>query len=599
VVLGTRVARTRSLAWQSIAALALTACVGTVGAPEQGSGALPGAAGPATGPALPSTSTAVPATAGDGALGTPTAQAQAGAAAPAAAGACGSGRAPLRRLTRFELNNTLRDLLGDTSQAARALPSEELGNGFGNDADTQSVSSVLAEQYSKLAETVALRATETPAAMAKLDACAASLTATTETSCARTILDKLGTRAFRRPLAAAEGDELQALYSAARAEASFEVSLATAIEALLQAPEFLYRIELGQVDQADSAGKRRPSGDEMATRLSFLFWGTLPDDALRLAAQSGELSTSAGVMSQARRMLEDPRSREVIRFFFDNLLPISSLPQLVRDPMQFAGWSAQIGALLHEETQTFLEYEIFSGSGTWPGVLTAPYTFVNDALAEFYGMPAVQGATFQKVPLDPTQRMGLLTQGSLMAGTTASNFTNPVIRGAFVARHLMCRPLKLPTDPNILAQVKPPDPYSGKTARERYSQHSRDPVCAACHVQMDPIGFTFENFDAVGRYRTTENGVTIDASGQLPGAPNPVSNAVGLAQSVAAEAEAQDCFVYHWVDFAYGRSHSAASADRCVEKQLAAAFEASGYDIKQLLLDLTQTDAFLYLPEDP
>jgi hypothetical protein len=230
-------------------------------------------------------------------------------------------------------------------------------------------------------------------------------------------------------------------------------------------------------------------------------------------------------------------------------------------------------------------------------MLTAPYTFVNEALAKYYGLPGVQGASFQKVPVDTTQRLGLLTQAGVMAGTTTSNFTNPVLRGAFVARQLMCRPLRLPSDPNILAMVKPPDPYSGKTARERFGAHSKDPVCAACHQQMDPIGLTFESFDAVGQFRTQENGVVIDTSGQLPGTQGTLRNAMELAQAVAAEAETQACFVAHWLDFAYGRSlQPADSADACLKERVETAFKASGYNVKQLLLDLTQTDAFLYLP---
>lgn len=553
----------------------------TVGGPAL-PGTLPGqgiAAAAAGGPAL---------TAAAGAMAVAPASSKCATAAGMAT------RSPLRRLTRFEFNNSVRDLLGDTTSPARAFPSEELGNGFGNDADTQSVSSLLAEQYSKIAEAIALRATETPAALATLDACATTLTAASEAACARTILDKLSARAYRRPVIAAESEALFALFSAARAEASFGVALAAPIEAILQSPDFLYRVELGQ---PDAAGRRRPSGDEMATRLSFLFWGTLPDAALQAAAQSGELASADGVLRQAQRLLEDPRSHATVRFFFDNLLPIASLSQLVRDPAAFPGWTPEVGALLHQETQTFLEYEIFSGSGTWPGMLTAPYTFVNDALARYYGMAPVQGAAFQRVPVDPAQRLGLLTQGGLMAGTTTSNFTNPVTRGAFVARQLMCRPLRLPSDPNVLAMVKPPDPYSGKTARERYGAHSREPVCMACHQQMDPIGLTFESYDAVGQFRTQENGVVIDTSGQLPGTQHAVRNAVELAQAVAGEDETQACFVAHWLDFAYGRSlQPSDAADACLKERVEAAFKASGYNVKQLLLDLTQTDAFLYLP---
>ena len=500
----------------------------------------------------------------------------------------------MRRLTRFEYNNSVRDLLGDTTQPARSFPSEELSNGFGNDAEAQSVSSLLAEQYASVAEAVAQRATSTPEALGKLDDCARAPSEASEPSCARRILGRLGARAYRRPLAADEAEALHAVYSAARPQASFGVALGTALEALLQAPDFLYRIELGA---ADGGGRKRPSGHEMATRLSYMFWGTLPDDALRAAADSGELSSGAGVLAQARRLLDDPRSRNIVRFFFDNLLPIASLGQLERDPQLYPRWSSAIGALLREETQTFLEHEIFSGEGTWPSVLTAPYTFANEALAKYYGLPAVSGTAFQKVPLDTTQRLGLLTQAGMMAGTTRSNNTNPVLRGAFVARQLLCRPLALPSDPEILAKVKPPDPYSGKTARERYGAHSREPVCAGCHQQMDPIGLTLENFDAVGQYRSSENGVMIDASGALPGEPGTVQNAVELARKLAQSEDAQDCFALHWLEYAYGRSLDESDpGDLCVNQRVQTAFKAAGYNVRQLLLDLTQTEAFLYLP---
>jgi Protein of unknown function (DUF1592)/Protein of unknown function (DUF1588)/Protein of unknown function (DUF1587)/Protein of unknown function (DUF1595)/Protein of unknown function (DUF1585) len=540
---------------------------------------------------------------------------QPGAVPPTAAGAAGGaspaqpqpnwrcadqaaitpGRAPLRRLTRFEYNNSVRDLLGDTTSPAKAFPSEEIGNGFGNDADAQSVPSLLAEQHSAVAESVAQRATE-PAALAKLDPCTAGLQPAGEAACARKIVEKLTTRAYRRTLVAGEADALLGLYTAARAKAPFAVALATSIEALLQTPDFLYRIELGAPD-SKRPELARPSGAEMATRLAYLFWGSLPDAALMAAADAGELNTDAGVLAQARRLRDDPRGRATLRFFFDNLLPIASLAQLERDSMAYPTYSAAVGAAMREETQRFLEYEIFEGSGSWPGALTAPYTFVNEVLAKFYGLPNVSGADFRKVDVNPTQRLGLLTQAGVMAGTTPSNHTNPVLRGSFIVQKLMCRPLALPSDPNILAKVKPPDPYSGKTARERYSAHSKDPVCATCHQFMDPIGLTFENYDAVGAYRTQENGETIDASGWLPGSMDKVMNSVELARKIAASDETQDCFAWQWLNYAYGRTlEDTQPADVCIKESLQRAFRASGYDVKQLLLDLTQTDAFLYLP---
>jgi hypothetical protein len=508
------------------------------------------------------------------------------------------GRAPLRRLTRFEYNNAVRDLLGDTTAPASALPPEEIGNGFGNDADVLSVSSLLAEQYGSVAEGIAGRATATATALGRLATCASSITATTAAAtrdaCVRTVIDSLAPRAYRRPLAAGESDALFALEESVRAtaNATFATGISAIIQALLQSPEFLYRPEWGVPDPANPT-LRRPSGDEMATRLSFLLWGTLPDDALRTAARGGDLLTKEGVLAQATRMLGDARSHNVVRFFFDNLLPINGLSDLARDTTLFPKFSSTVGAAMHEETQQFLEYEIFQGGGTWPSALTAPYTFLNSTLASFYGIPGVTTDTFQKVMLpDLTQRLGLLLQGGVMTGTITSNKSNPVLRGSFVVNKLLCRKISLPTDPAILAMVQIPSDTSGATARERFSKHSSQPVCSGCHQFLDPIGFALENFDPVGQYRTQENGVTIDATSTVPGL-GPVSGPVELVQKIASSEEAQTCFASHWMDFGYGRTMGA--GDECTVAGVDASFKSSGYNVKQLLLALTQTDAFLYL----
>jgi hypothetical protein len=513
-------------------------------------------------------------------------------------GAIFPGRAPIRRLTRFEYNNTVRDLFGDDTEPANAFPSEELGNGFGNDADAQAVSSFLAESYSTVAEQVALRATASPAALAKLEPCAGDVTTTTdaatELACARATIERLATGAFRRPLAEGELDELVALQQEIRATADFRTSIAAIIEAVLQSPDFLYRPELGLPDP-DGSRFRRPSGHEMATRLSYFLWGTQPDADLLAAAENGELLAAEGVRKHAERMLEDPRSRPVVRFFFDNLLPISNLSRLERDEALFPTFSAQTGALMREETQRFLEYSIFEDTGSWRDVLTASYTFVNEPLAAFYGIPGVEGDEFRKVELDPSQRLGLMLQGGVLAGTIHSNSTNPVTRGSFVVQKLMCIDIAAPTG-DIAEQVKPPDPYSGATARERYLQHSEDPVCKTCHQYMDPVGLALENYDPVGLWRDSENGVTIDASGSVPGTDGTTNGPVELARRIAETDAVVVCFAENWLNFAYGRTLG--EDDECTTEAVQTAFRDSGYDVKALLLAMTQTDAFLYLPAE-
>jgi hypothetical protein len=513
-------------------------------------------------------------------------------------GASSIGRAPLRRLTRAEYNASVRDLLGDDSNPANGFPSEELGNGFGNSADAQSVSSLLAEQYSAVAEAVARRATESPERLARLHACAAPspADAAAEDACARSLIGEIAARAYRRPLSPPELDELLAFHAAMRAGSDFAGGIAAVLEVVLQSPDFLYRIERGMPDPV-RPGLLSLTGPEMATRLSYLFWGTLPDAELMDAAANGSLGSPAGVLNQATRMLEDPRARQVVRFFFDNLLPIGSLASLERDRTLFPSFAPAIGALMHEETQTFLEREIFEDGGSWPSALSAPYTYVNAQLADYYGIPGVTGEMFQKVALDPARRLGLLTQGGMLAGTTHSNTTSPVQRGAYVVRKLMCVDIPLPTaellGPEVFAMIKPPEPYSGATARERFSKHSADPVCASCHQRMDPVGLALENFDAVGLWRDRENDVAIEPSGEVPGLGK-VGSAIELAQKIAGSEETQRCFATHWLDYAFGRTLD--MNDACTRATVEMAFASSGYDVRSLLLAITQTDAFLHLP---
>jgi hypothetical protein len=179
-----------------------------------------------------------------------------------------------------------------------------------------------------------------------------------------------------------------------------------------------------------------------------------------------------------------------------------------------------------------------------------------------------------------------------MAGTVTTNRSNPVLRGSFVINRLLCRKLSLPTDPEILALVQVPDDTTGATARERFSKHSSQAVCRSCHQYLDPIGFALENFDPIGQFRTEENGVPIDASGTLPGSDMPITGAVDLARWLAETAEAQSCFALHWLEFAQGRTMK--REDACTREDVDTRFEQSGYDVKELLLSLTQTDTFLY-----
>ena len=504
--------------------------------------------------------------------------------------------APIRRLTRNEFNNTVAELLGDTTSPAINLPPEVLGNGFSNDAAQQTVSADLVSGYSDVAGDIASRAVQA-ASLAKLVPCASSATtSTSQDDCARTFVESWVPKAYRRPLAAGEADALLALEKSVTSGDSFTSGLAAVIEAVLQSPDFLYRLEFGVAD-ASQPTLRRPTGDEMATRLSYLFWASPPDDTLRSAATSGELLTTDGILKNAKRLLESDKAHGIVKFFFDSLLPITTLTDQTRDADKYPNFSPQMGAYMRQETEKFLDAQIFAENGSLPSIFTANYTFVNEPLAKFYGMSGVTGSSFQKVPLDPTQRRGLLTQGAIMTGTTVTNSTNPVLRGSFILNKLMCMNISLPSDPAVLALVAVPLDVTGPTARDRYTAHSKQTLCQGCHRLIDPVGFALENYDAVGQYRTTENNVPIDASGKLPSATENVTGAVQLAQQLADSVQVQQCFVQHWIEYGYGRTlHNSSPEDACLQEKLNSAFKASGFNIKQLLLDLTQTAAFQYLP---
>jgi hypothetical protein len=419
--------------------------------------------------------------------------------------------------------------------------------------------------------------------------------AASETACAKTIAETFTPKAWRRALAPGEADGLVALFTDIRVGNDFPTSVAAMLEAIFQSPEFLYRPEFG-VSVAGRTDVKQPTGDEMASRLSFLFWASMPDDALRASAAAGELSNPTGIRTQAQRLLADPKARDVVRFFFDKLLPIESLAQLERDKVTFPAFSGKVGSLLRTETQTFLENEIFGGPGTWPGVFTAKYTYVNQELATFYGIPGVTGESFQKVMLDPnTHRGGLLTQAGVLAGPIHTNQANPVVRGSFVVQKLMCQIIPKPTG-EIAAKVTPPDPNSAATARQRFTTHSTDPVCRACHVNMDPVGFSLENFDPVGQWRDQEKGETIDASGDAP-ILGKFNGALELEAQLASSEQVQKCFASQWMNFGYGRTLSEAEA--CGVESVLNKFKESNYNIQELLLALTQSDAFLTLPAVP
>lgn len=501
------------------------------------------------------------------------------------------GAAPIRRLTRFELNNTLRDLLGDTTRAGDRLPPELKGNGFSNDAASLTTTRVLVDAYRTIASELATTATRDAAALAKLSTC--DVAALGEEACAHSFVSDFGKKAFRRPLGEGEAAALYGVYVAGKEGATHAAGLKAVIEMALQSPQFLYRGEVGT--QVPGKVVRRPTSSEMATRLSYLLWGSAPDARLLDVAAQQQLDTPAQVKAQAEQMLQDTRARDVLRYFTNTLYGIAGLDGLERSAEAFPTFNLALGPLFRQETERFIEDVVWSGAGDFATLFNAPYSFVNGPLAAFYGLPGVTGDAFQRVERDPARRLGLLSHASVLAATTPGSRNNPVVRGKFIFEEIMCG--HVPSPP-VGLNVKEPPADPTRTTRERFTAHREMEPCRSCHVMLDPIGFGLENFDGVGLWRDSENGKPVDASGELPSGLDAAGAFVGpaeLAKKIAGSQDAQRCFADKWLSFAYGRVPG--DADACSKSQLETAFREANGNVKALLLAATQTDAFLYLPQ--
>jgi mono/diheme cytochrome c family protein len=335
-----------------------------------------------------------------------------------------------------------------------------------------------------------------------------------EQACAQRIFSTLARRAYRRPVTGADVKVLMDVYKRGRADGTFDTGIQWGLERLLTDPDFLLRVE------HDPAGVKpgtpyRLDDVALASRLSFFLWSSIPDDELLELAARGRLKDEAVLLQQVQRMLHDERASSLITNFFSQWLTLRALATQRPDVKAFPDFDENLRRAFQQETELFLRAQFLEDRPATE-LLTANYTFVNERLARHYGIPYVRGAHFRRVTYPDDRRAGLLGQGSILTVTSYAHRTSPVLRGAWILRNLLGvppppPPANVPPFPENTGTAQP------KTVRERMEQHRRNPVCAACHGQMDPLGFAFENFDAIGRWRTIDEGSPIDPSGAFPG----------------------------------------------------------------------------------
>ncbi|MBL8918512.1 MAG: DUF1592 domain-containing protein [Myxococcaceae bacterium] len=496
------------------------------------------------------------------------------------------GSAPMRRLSHEEYEHAIEDLFGDAAlarQVSAGFITDSTSLGFRNAARFLDVKPVMMQKYQDAAEAVAAQVTST-ANLPRLLPCPTS----GGEACARQAIERLLLRAYRRPAPVADVDRYVAVWRAGSMGADFRTGMEWVVGAVLQAPKFLYRLE---VDGSMTA--RALGAYELASRLSFLFWQAGPDDALLEAARTGRLSTAADVEREARRLLADRKAERVFNFF-EQWMDVDELDPLRRDAMVFPGLPATLATLLREETRQFVKASVLDGDGTFETLMTSPVTFVNGDLARHYGLSGITGTTWQRTTFTSGLRGGLFMNSGALVSHDKQSRTSIVNRGMRVRTQLLCQTVPAPPDdvPLNLGAI------NGEFSQaDRLAQHRTNPSCSGCHTLLDPLGEPFENVDAVGRERTMENGRPIRTSGEIHASRDidgAVSSGIDLMRKLSTSNEARECMVTQLFRFSHGRQEE--TTDLCSRQRALERFKNSAWNVRELLVALTQTDDFLFKP---
>ena len=494
----------------------------------------------------------------------------------------------VRRLTHIEYDNTIQDLFGIVAKHSANFETDLAQDGFTNNSAGQNVSPTLAEQYMVAAESISEAATANLTQLLGCDPAAMG-----EAACIQQFITKFGKRVWRRPLSAEETARLSQVFTTARADFDVKASVQLLIQVFLQSPQFVYLLEPNPAGVA--AGEMNPLGPwQMATRLSYFLLGSMPDPDLFQAAEASALSTAEGVTAEAKRLLKLPKARARIGLFFEEWLRLRNIERMQKDATMFPQYTLAVAPLMLEQVKRFTQSIILDDNGTARDLLTASYSFISPELSSMYAVtlpPGTGNGQFVRVELNPNQRSGLLTHVAVLAKLAHINQTDPVHRGKFVRTGLLCGALA-PPPADLVISI--PEVTPGTTTRERFRIHQENPSCAGCHVLMDPIGLGFERYDAIGQWRDTDNGLPIDATGEVfrSDVAGPFDGAVQLSQKLAQSEQVMDCMARTWLRFALGRSDL--DNDAGAIAVAGGKFKESGFVMKELLVALTGTNTFRY-----
>ncbi len=498
----------------------------------------------------------------------------------------------LRRLTGAQFKNAVSDVFGVA--VLGDLDADDWTGGFAAIGAASVVTSELGvEQYHTAVEDAVDEAFADDARRAALIGC--EPTTTPGDACLRGFVERMGRRAWRRPLDAAEVDRHVGVAESAATDFESAIEGARwATIALFTSPNFLYRPELGA---PTTSGALEYTGYEMASRLAFLIWNSLPDEALLDAAANGVLETPDGLRSETTRLLDAAAGRAAVGEFAEQYMRLDRVLTQAKDAGLFPEYGPALQAGMVRDMRATWEAIAFDDQTSALELFSTTKVVANAELAQLYGLDAngLDSDTFQvlSLPAD-SPRLGILGKAGFLSQFANQKEGSPTLRGKFMSEAFMCKPIDPPPgDVDVTLDESPAD--QPQTKREKLEQHRAVAVCAQCHSLMDPLGLPLETFDAIGRYRTTEAGLTIDPSGEFAG--EPVADARALGFAVASNLSVAECMVRKYYSYAAG--HEERDVDGSVLHSLAASFQASGYQLRQLVLDVVTHDAFSSVAPQP